>query len=216
MARTSARERLLDCAERLFAEHGAEGVSLRTINAEAGLSPAALHYHFGTKQKLLEALLDRRMSTLMERRKALFDDLIAAPEPPGARRIMEALVQPLAELIARDGEAGLRYVRLLCRLQADGGFDREFVRTRYAGAVARLEPLLSAALPTLPPDPLRIRAGLAIDLMLRGLAEWTSFADSGRATPSFDAYVSGLLDFLAGGLEAAETSENGPSWAHPS
>jgi AcrR family transcriptional regulator len=206
MARTSARERLLDCAEQLFAEHGVEGVSLRTINANAGLSPAALHYHFGTKQKLLEALLGRRMSALMERREALFDALVEAPEPPGARQIMQALVQPLAELIARDGEAGLRYVRLLCRLQADGGFDRDFVRARYAGAIAHVEPLLSAALPSLAPDQLRIRAGLAIDLMLRGLADWASFSGSRDAPPSLDAFVSGLLDFLAGGLEAAESS----------
>ena len=57
MPRPSTREKLLDCAEELFAEHGLEGVSLRTINAEAGLSPAALHYHFGTKDRLVEVLL---------------------------------------------------------------------------------------------------------------------------------------------------------------
>ena len=57
MARPSARERLLDCAEHLFADHGLEGVSLRAINAEAGLSPAALHYHFGTQQAPQEVAL---------------------------------------------------------------------------------------------------------------------------------------------------------------
>jgi AcrR family transcriptional regulator len=40
MGRPSTREKLLDCAEELFAEHGLEGVSLRAINAQAGLSPA--------------------------------------------------------------------------------------------------------------------------------------------------------------------------------
>ena len=59
MGRPSTRDKLLDCAEDLFGRHGLEGVSLRTINAEAGLSPAALHYHFGSKQLLVEALLFR-------------------------------------------------------------------------------------------------------------------------------------------------------------
>ena len=85
MARPSARERLLDCAERLFAEHGVGGVSLRGINAEAGLSPAALHYHFGSKEALVQALLERRMSSLMDRRAELFDHIERGPLTPAPR-----------------------------------------------------------------------------------------------------------------------------------
>ena len=49
MGRPSTRENLLDCAEELFGRHGLEWFSLRTINTKAGLSPAALHFHFGSK-----------------------------------------------------------------------------------------------------------------------------------------------------------------------
>ena len=203
MARPSARDRLLDCAERLFADHGVAGVSLRAINAEAGLSPAALHYHFGTKNALLEALLDRRMPALMERRSELLDAVEKGPGPPTSREVMDALIRPLAELLAREGEGGRRYLRMLCRLQADGDIDAQFVVSRYRHGVERLEPMLQRALPDHPVGVVRIRLVLAIDLMLRALADGEQLArDIGAVPDSAAEYVAHIVDFLVGGLEA--------------
>ena len=161
MARPPARDRLLDQAELLFAEHGLNGVSLRAINAAADLSPAALHYHFGSKRALVEALLERHMSLLMEQRRQLLDALETSAQPPSARSVLDALVRPLAELLAREGEAGHRYLRLLSRLQADGDLDERFVLEHYRGGVDRLEPLLQRALPDLPPNAILVFHQLA-------------------------------------------------------
>ena len=199
----------MDCAEELFAEHGLAGVSLRAINARADLSPAALHYHFGTKDALVEALLERRMSSLMERRKELFDGLMAQSdaesEPPTARELMQAMLLPLVELLESDGESGARYLRMLCRLQADGDLEGRFNVFRYGKAVNRLEPMLEKALPDFAPDTRIVRLRLALDLMLRGLADWPGFAASKRGASSLSAYIEELLDFLAGGLAASST-----------
>lgn len=203
MGRSSAREQLLDCAEQLFAEHGPGGVSLRAINAEAGLSAAALHYHFGTKQALIEALLERRMAGPMERRRELLDAIEARGAPASARELLEVLVRPLAELMTREGEGGRRYVHLLSRLQAEGGMDRAFVVRRFGQGVARLEPLLQAALPELPASVVRLRLGLAIELLLRGLAGWETLSDQVASKDlTLDEFVGVLLDFLTGALEA--------------
>ena len=51
------RELLLAAALKLFAQHGIDGVSIRAVNREAGLGPASVHYHFGTKDALLDAVL---------------------------------------------------------------------------------------------------------------------------------------------------------------
>ena len=166
MGRPSTREKLLDCAEHLFAEHGLEGASLRAINAAAGLSPAALHYHFGSQQALVEALLERRMPALMERRRKLLDELEARPAPPTARELLHALIQPLAELLAEGGAPGLRYLRLIHRLRADGDLDPRFVIERWPGGVDRLAPLFQKALPSLPLPLIQFRTGNAIDVML--------------------------------------------------
>lgn len=51
------RAALLDAAERLFLAKGYERVSVRAVNAAAGMNPAAVHYHFGTKEDLVAELL---------------------------------------------------------------------------------------------------------------------------------------------------------------
>jgi AcrR family transcriptional regulator len=204
MGRPSTREKLLDCAEQLFAERGLDAVSLRSINAEAGLSAAALHYHFGSKQSLLDALLERRMAQPMEQRAKMLDALEAHPLAPTSREVLEALIRPLAELVAREGEGGRRYVRLLSRLQADGNiWGHRFVGERYAEGITRLEPLLQCALPDLPTPLVRVRFALAIELLLRSLAGWEGLAAQLQdGETSLDEFVDGLLDFLTGAMEA--------------
>ena len=197
MGRPSTRHKLLDCAEALFGRHGLEGVSLRTINTEAGLSPAALHYHFGTKEALIEALLERRMPALMERRSKLLDALSAAEEAPTTRDVLAALVMPLVDLVVEGRDDGLRYLRLIHRLQADRDLDPHFVIDRWPGGVARLVPLLEKANPSLPRAVVQFRLRLVIELMLQSLAH--GVPPSGG---DFETHVSSLLDFLTGGFQA--------------
>jgi AcrR family transcriptional regulator len=198
MARPSAREKLLDTAERLFAEHGLGGVSLRAINAEAGLSPAALHYHFGTQQSLVEALLERHMPALMERRRLLLDALDGRAEAPSSRDVLDALIRPQVELLAEGGEPALRYLHFIRRLQADGDLDPRFVVERWPGGVERLVPLLQRANPSLPLPLVQLRLGFAIDAMLRSLTQ---------GAHDLEAHVSALLDFLTGGFDAPVSGE---------
>lgn len=210
MPRPSAREKLLDSAEELFAAHGLAGASLRAINAGAGLSPAALHYHFGgstgAQQALVEALLGRRMPALMERRRQLLDALEARDTEPEARDVLDALARPLAELLAEGGEPGLRYLRMIQRLYADGDLDAATVAARFPGGVERIVPLLRRALPELPLAVLQLRLALAIDVMLQ------SFARGPRLEGApLDAQVGALLDFVSGGLAAPTTPDPGES-----
>lgn len=82
-------------AERLFAERGLHGVSLRQIGAAVGgSSPAAVQYHFGTKEVLVDAILMYRLPRLIERRAVL-----AAMAPPDdLRAVVEAYLLPVVEL----------------------------------------------------------------------------------------------------------------------
>lgn len=203
MPRPSTREKLLDCAESLFAEQGLAGVSLRTINAEAGLSPAALHYHFKTKKALVEALLERRMPALMERRRALLDNLEQQEATPTTRDVLNIVIRPLVELVSSDSEAGQRYLRLIYRLQADGDLYSLFAQDRYSGSVDRLIPLLKRAMPDTSSAVLGLRLEWAIHLMLRGLAEVALLPNGQRPSENFDVPRL-LLDFLASGFEARD------------
>ena len=89
------RTRLLDSAERLFAERGVDGPSLREINSAAGQRNASgVQYHFGGRAGLLAAVIERHMSTIdAERTKWL--DVLERRGEPSERELMAALVEPL-------------------------------------------------------------------------------------------------------------------------
>src|SRR6516165_5386923 len=73
------RTRLLDAAEQLFAERGLDAVSVRDITELADANTAAIHYHFGSKQDLIAAVLARRAAAMGERREELLDRLDGQP-----------------------------------------------------------------------------------------------------------------------------------------
>src|SRR6478736_10024211 len=93
--------RLLDAAEQLIGERGIDGVSLRAINAEAGSNVAAAHYHFGSKESLVRAVLARRMSVLAEERYARLGPL-AHDATPSPRQVAGVFALPLLELSRED------------------------------------------------------------------------------------------------------------------
>ena len=62
----STRERILDVAERLFAEKGLAGTAVRDIAREAGLTAPSLYNHFDGKQALYEAVLTRGVQPLFD------------------------------------------------------------------------------------------------------------------------------------------------------
>ncbi len=104
VAHDSTDQRLLGAAERLFAERGVDAVSLRAIMAAAGTNVASVHYHFGSKERLIEALLDKYLNQLERRRFALLD---LAEKAGTLRAIAEAIVVPLAEIGEEGGTAWL-------------------------------------------------------------------------------------------------------------
>lgn len=120
LARTAdaTRVRLLDAAERLFAERGVTGVSLREINREAGARNAiAVQYHFGDRGGLVKAVLDRHRHDIDARRHAMLDQLDAeggAAGGAGLRDYAAALVRPAASKLA--DESGRLHLQIWAEL----------------------------------------------------------------------------------------------------
>ena len=71
------QERILRAAERLFAEHGIDAVSTRDIIDSAGVNGGSIHYHFGTREELIVALVERRAGYLGVQRDRYLDELEA-------------------------------------------------------------------------------------------------------------------------------------------
>ena len=90
------RERLLDAAVVCFAGEGVAATSLRTIALKAGVTPALVHYYFGSKEQLVEAFIAERMTPVAA---ALRESLLAAG--PNPRALMAAFVRGMHDLVAR-------------------------------------------------------------------------------------------------------------------
>lgn len=103
------RERLLSAAERLLLTERYEDVSVRLVCAEAGMNPAAVHYHFGSKEALVAALLEDRLGPLWAERLAA-----ATAGPATVEAVVDAILAPFTELAA--DPAGRLHLRLLAQL----------------------------------------------------------------------------------------------------
>lgn len=200
------RTAIMDAAERLMAEHGLNGVSLRSILAEAGANTAALHYHFGSREALVEAILARRGRPMNLRRREMLDALEAGPNPPGLYDIVGAVVDPLLELIRREGDAGRSYIRFLARLQFDRSSIHQELEDRYFPDIRkRIARMLRGACAPMAKAEVAQRATMMLDAMLHSLANAEVMA--GDRPPrghdeALDAYAESLKCFLAGGLAA--------------
>jgi AcrR family transcriptional regulator len=112
----ATRLRLLDAAERLFAERGIGGVSLREINREAGARNAiAVQYHFGDRTGLVRAVLDRHRPDIDARRHAMLDQIDADGEAD-LRAYAAALVRPAAAKLS--DLSGRRHLQIWAELLA--------------------------------------------------------------------------------------------------
>lgn len=194
----ATREALMDAAERLFAEQGVEAVSVRAVNAAAGLAPAAVHYHFGSKDTLLEAVLLRRGRTVVADIIERCDQLLSREGRPDPREIIEALVAPYADLLERDRAAGTRWLSIVGQLTLSGG---ERMMESAAPATERLQTLIHRAFPDTDPSALQTAWTLSVEalmlLMARTPDSW--FAPNDEAAAMRDT----LVDFAVGGLTHA-------------
>jgi len=121
--RTSSRDELMREAERLFGTHGVEAVTLRDIVRAAGhRNESAVQYHFGSKRKLVDAVIAERLRRIEARRVAMLAEIERGGATRDASRLSAALVEPLAEevLTAPGGED---YIRFLAQAITRPGFD---------------------------------------------------------------------------------------------
>lgn len=152
-ASADTKERILDAAEALFMERGFAATSLRLITTRAKANLAAVHYHFGSKEGLIRAVFDRRLSALNAMRVENLDRLEqgAGGKPLSVEQIVRALVDASLSLIRDPRQGGVVFMRLLGRAFAEPSEHlREFLPGHYKDVVRRFKTALMRALPHLP------------------------------------------------------------------
>jgi AcrR family transcriptional regulator len=200
----STPERLVEAAERLFAGSGLEGVSLRGVAAAAGVNSAAVHYHFGSREALVEAVLLRRLEGVQRRREELLSGL-GREGDCDVRRLAEVLVLPWAE-VAVGGRAGRAYIKVLAKLWADRrALVSSIVTAHFGDGYREIGERLARALPEIPRPVLNRRTAFLVQSALTTLGDPDVFEaarSQDDAAPSEAEQIAELLDFLVGGLSA--------------
>lgn len=113
----STKERILGAAEELFAVNGFAGTSLREVTSRADVNVAAVNYHFGSKESLINEVFRRRMDDMSERRLSQLTVALEA-QPVDLEAVLSAFIRPaLAMTIDRHG--GAAFVRVLARAYAE-------------------------------------------------------------------------------------------------
>jgi AcrR family transcriptional regulator len=149
---SSTKERLLDAAERLFADHGIDGTSLRLLTQEAGANLAAVHYHFGSKEALIDRVFSRRLSPLNRERLSLLDAVEegARRRRPRLEEVLQAFLLPALRLSRDLSGGGRHFIRLMGRMLAEPGPHLEqLIETQFREVIERFLAALGRALPRL-------------------------------------------------------------------
>ena len=203
------KERILDAAESLFMEHGFEATGLRQITTEAGVNLAAVHYHFGSKEDLFEAVLTRRLDPMNQERVELLDQLEqkSGRTPADCEAIIGAMILPALKLARDRRRGGKNFLRLTGRAYADPApFIRQFLSRQYAPMIARFKVAFARALPQLPPRELTWRLHFLMGALSYTLAgtdglKLISELNPGE-TDNDEMLLQRLGPFLVAGLQA--------------
>ncbi|WP_235736613.1 TetR/AcrR family transcriptional regulator [Nocardioides alcanivorans] len=142
----ATRALILAAAEQLFAVHGIEGVSTRRILKESGVNPAAIHYHFGSKHNLVDALLTTRIASLSEKQDQWLRK-VETEEVPTPTAVIACFTRPIVEIT--EEPQGEFTVKFLAEAANHPDFMESYLDKsvttvkRKAAAVARVTPGLT-------------------------------------------------------------------------
>jgi AcrR family transcriptional regulator len=200
------RTRILDAAEELFMLHGFEGTSMRLLTSRAAVNLAAVNYHFGCKDALIEAVFRRRLDPMNAERIAELERLEAQGNP-SPEAIIRAFIVPSLRMI-EDGKGGGRnFIRLLGRTYTEPAkLIRALIGQMYAPTMQRYKAALERALPQMPAEELVWRMHFMFGTLAYTLAATDTVQLIAGCKPE-DRYDVPLLEerltaFLAAGLHA--------------
>jgi len=193
------KRKILDTAERLFAQKGYAATSMRHIISKAVVNLAAIHYHFGSKEELLDEVVERKAGPVNAERLALLETAKQAANgrPLKVEEILEALFRPMVKLASQNDQ----FVRLIGRLYAEGMLPH-VARKHFHEVMKTFMGALREVLPDLPEQEFLWR----IHFMMGALAHTMCGAPENLqvvgVSAGFDDRIDRLKRFLSAGLKA--------------
>lgn len=167
----STKDRILGAAEELFAQHGFTGTSLRQVTSRADVNIAAVNYHFGSKENLVNEVFRRRMDDMSAQRLAALKT--AVEQHPGELEpILAAFVEP-ALALAQDRHGGGAFVRVVARAYAEKNDAlRKFLSDHYGHVLRDFAKAIAACMPGLSKEELYWRLDFLAGSLTYAMADF--------------------------------------------
>jgi len=168
----NTRQKILDAAEKLFARHGFESTSLRSIIASAGVNLGAIHYHFRSKEGLIRAVIERRFAPVNDERLRLLAEYENRTDgrAPLVEEILEAFLAPMLRVGLLPSGQGRLLMQLGGRLlQPSDGMLEKAAGSEFERVAVRFLAALHKALPALAKQEIAWRINFTIGAAARAL-----------------------------------------------
>jgi AcrR family transcriptional regulator len=196
----STKERILTAAELLFAQRGFDGASLRQLTAAAGVNLAAVNYHFGSKDRLVEEVFRRRLDTLNAHRLAALSK-VAGQDDTTLEDVLDAFIRP-ALALSSDGSGSL-FMRVLARAFAEHDDHlRQFLSENYGHVMRQFTAEFARLLPGLSREELYWRIDLVTGALTHAMSGFGMIQRKGGVSEVAhrEQTIAHLIRFAAAGL----------------
>ncbi|WP_434359832.1 TetR/AcrR family transcriptional regulator [Parasalinivibrio latis] len=205
-AKGDTKGRILDAAELLFAEHGFNDTSLRTITSKAGVNLASVNYHFGDKKTLVRSVLGRYLEQFMPSLKGELVLLLEQQEFT-MDDVFSCVRHPLLELDSYRANGAARFMLLIGRGYTDvQGHLRWFITTRYEEVLALFTQAVRRANPSLDPESLFWRLHFTLGATVFTMASSDALKEIAESDFNKKVEIKDIVDrlvpYLAAGVAA--------------
>ncbi|MGA9334044.1 MAG: TetR family transcriptional regulator [Rudaea sp.] len=200
----STKQRILDSAESLFAKHGFAGASLRQVTAAASVNLAAVNYHFGSKENLINEVFRRRLDTLNAHRLETLSAALGNADHT-LEDLLAAFIRPALALSTDQPGGGTGFVRVLARAYAEHNEQlRKFLHDNYSPALKQFAVAFAKRLPHLDKQELYWRLDIISGALTYAMADFGMIKRRGSMSEQQhrDLAAEHLIAFAAAGLRA--------------
>jgi AcrR family transcriptional regulator len=209
----NTQDRIIEAAERLFADSGFSGTSLRQLTSLAEVNLAAVNYHFGSKENLINEVFRRRLDILHGMRLQQLDALqeTYAGQTPPLRQVLKAFINPALHMSVPSEDGQSAFVKVLARAYVEYRDDlRSLLATRYGELNHRFFEAIAANLPQVTEQQLVWRIDFMIGALTYAMADFgvKKRPDDMSDEDYWSKTVNELVQFAEAGLIQGQTTSN--------